>query len=309
MKKVLVTGGLGFIGSHTVDELLRKEYQVFILDNFSTGNLKNIDNRKVKIVKGDIQDKKLVDKIMKKMDYVIHLAAVASVSESVKNPIKTHFINVDGTLNVFISALENNVKKVVYASSAAIYGNNQNIPLGESFLPQPISPYGMHKNINEQYASLLNKNKKTKFIGLRYFNVYGSRQSLTGGYPAVVPIFCLNSLKDKKISILGDGKQYRDFIYVKDLAKINVLALEKDQISFEVFNVGTGVKLDINTLIKNIEKILNKKVEVDKKEAREGDIKKSLADISRLRKIFKLDFTPFSEGLKETLEYYKENKN
>lgn len=305
MKKVLVTGGLGFIGSHTVNELLKQGYEVFILDNFSTGYLKNIDSKKVKIINGDIQDKKVVDKIMKKVDCVIHLAAVASVSESIKNPIKTHSINVDGTLNIFISALENNVKRVVYASSAAIYGNNQNIPLKEDYLSKPISPYGTHKNINEQYADLLNTYKKTDFVGLRYFNVYGPCQSLTGGYPAVIPNFCLNILNNKAVSVFGDGKQFRDFIYVKDLAKINVLMLEKNKIPYNVFNIGTGINIDINTLIKNIEKIINKKVKIDKKENREGDIKKSLAEISRLRKIFKLEFTPFFEGLRETLEYYK----
>jgi UDP-glucose 4-epimerase len=305
MKKVLVTGGAGFIGSHTIDELLNKGYGVFVLDNLSTGYLKNLNNKKINFVKADIQDKKVVDKIMKKVDFVIHLAAIASVSESVKNPIKTHDVNVTGTLNIFISALENNVKKVVYASSAAVYGNNTNIPLSESEISDPVSPYGLHKSLNEKYAELLNKNKQTEFIGLRYFNIYGPRQSLTGGYPAVIPNFCLNILKNKTVTIFGDGKQYRDFFYVKDVAKINVLCLEKKQMKNNILNVGTGQKTDLNHLIKVIEKQSGIMAKVKKESARTGDVKKSLADISKLTREFKLKPTDFSKGIAETLEFYR----
>lgn len=305
MKKVLVTGGAGFIGSHTVDELLNKGYEVFVLDNLSTGYLDNLKNKKIKFIEGDIQDKKTVDSVMKKVDYVIHLAAVASVFESVKNPIKTHEVNVTGALNIFVSALENKVKKVIYASSAAVYGNNTNIPLSEDEILNPVSPYGLHKSLNEKYAQLFNQNKQTEFIGLRYFNVYGPRQSLTGGYPAVVPNFCLNILKNKVITLFGDGKQYRDFIYVKDLAKINVLCLEKNNPQKTIFNVGTGQKTDLNTLIKVIEKEIKIKAKVKKEKVREGDIKKSLSSISNLTKEFKINFTDFSDGIAETLEFYR----
>jgi UDP-glucose 4-epimerase len=309
MKKVLVTGGAGFIGSHTVDELLVKGYEVFVLDNLSTGCLENFKDKKVYFIEGDIQDKKIVDSIMKKVDCVIHLAAIASVFESVKNPIKTHEVNVTGTLNVFISALENNVKRVVYASSDAVYGNNTKVPLSEDEISNPVSPYGLHKSINEKYAQLCNQNKKTEFIGLRYFNVYGPRQSLTGGYPAVVPNFCLNVLRNKLITIFGDGKQYRDFIYVKDLAKINVLGLEKNNLKKTIFNVGTGQKTDLIKLIKVIEKNANLKAKIKKEKQREGDIKKSLANISNLNKEFKPIFTDFSKGIAETLEFYLEDRN
>jgi UDP-glucose 4-epimerase len=305
MKKVLVTGGLGFIGSHTVDELLLKGYEVFVLDNISTGFLENLKNKKINFIEGDIGDKKIVDSVMKKVDYVIHLAAMTSVFESIKNPVKTHEVNVDGTLNIFISALENKVKKVVYASSAAVYGNNINVPLSENEILNPVSPYGLHKSFNEKYAELFNQNKKTRFIGLRYFNVYGSRQSLKGGYPAVIPNFCLNILNNKTVTIFGDGKQYRDFIYVKDLAKINVLCLEKNNIKKNIFNVGTGQKTDLNTLIKIIEKQTELTAKIKKEKPRDGDIKKSLANISNLVKEFKPKFTDFQKGVAETLEFYR----
>lgn len=309
MKKVLITGGAGFIGSHTIDILLEKGYTIFVLDNLSTGLLKNLNNKKITFIKGSIQDKNLLDKIMKSVDFVIHLAAIASVSESIKNPILTHDVNVSGTLNVFISALENNIKKVVYASSAAVYGNNQNVPLVEEDLSDPVSPYGLHKSINEKYAKLLNKNNKTKFIGLRYFNVYGPRQSLSGGYPAVIPNFCINILNNKTISVFGDGKQDRDFIYVKDLAKINVLCLEKNKIKNSILNVGTGKKTNINKLISIIENKTKIKAKIKKLPPRLADIKKSFADIKKLNSEFSPSNTDFSVGIAETLEYYKNLKN
>jgi len=305
MKKVLVTGGAGFIGSHTVDELLAKGYEVFVVDDLSTGQLKNLKNKKIKFIKADITDKKKLDLIMKDIDFVIHLAAIASVSESIKDPIKTHKVNVTGTLNVFISALENNVKRVVYASSAAVYGNNKKVPLSEDEILNPVSPYGLHKSLKEKYANLLNKNKQTEFIGLRYFNVYGPRQSLTGGYPAVIPNFCINILEGETLIIFGDGKQYRDFVYVKDVAKINILCLEKSKIKKKVFNVGTGKKIDLNKLILTIEKETGIKAKIKKEQEREGDIKKSLANISKLFKEFKPTLTDFSKGIAETLEFYR----
>lgn len=309
MKKVLVTGGAGFIGSHTVDELLSKKYEVFVLDNLSTGSLKNIQDKKVKVIKGDIQDKKTVDNAMKNVDWVIHLAAIASVPESVKHPLTTHEVNVTGTLNVFVSALEHKIKRVVYASSAAVYGNNQKVPLKEEELSQPVSPYGLHKSINEKYAELFNQSNQTQFIGLRYFNVYGPRQSLSGGYPAVIPIFCINLLKEKTISIFGDGTQFRDFIYVKDVAKINVACLERAVLKNTIFNVGTNIKTNLLQIIKTIEKVTGTKAKIKKEPLRAGDVKKSLAMTEKLMSEFKLENTRFLTGINDTLEYYKNNIN
>jgi UDP-glucose 4-epimerase len=309
IKKVLVTGGAGFIGSHTVEALLEKGYKVFVLDNLSTGKIDNIKNEKLTFIKGDIQDFDLVKKIMKKVDAVIHLAAIASVAQSIDQPIQTHDVNVTGTLNVFLSAVENNIKKVVYASSAAIYGANENIPLLEQCEAKPISNYGAHKYINEIYAKLFNETSKTNFLILRYFNVYGPRQSLTGGYPAVIPNFCLKILNNENVKVFGDGKQYRDFIFVKDLAKINVLCLESDKIKESVLNVGTGISTDLNNLIKNLENITNIKAKVKKEKMRKGDVKKSLANIEQLSRKIRIKYTPLVEGLSETLEYYRNQKN
>jgi UDP-glucose 4-epimerase len=309
MKKVLVTGGAGFIGSHTVDELLSKNYEVFVLDNLLTGNLSNLDNKKIKFIKGDITDIKSIDKIMKKVDFVIHLAAIASVSESIKNPTETFNVNVNGTLNVFNSAIKNNIKKIIYASSAAVYGENQNVPLSEKEKNNPVSPYGLHKSTNEIDANKINKKNKTELVGLRYFNVYGPRQSLTGSYPAVIPNFCLNILNNKTVNFFGDGKQYRDFIYVKDVSKINVLCLEKTKIKKNILNVGTGKKTSLSKLVNVLEKETKKKAKIKKQKARLGDVKKSLADISNLTKEFKFNFVDFSKSLAETIDFYKNIKN
>jgi len=299
-KNILVTGGAGFIGSHIV-ERFSKHNKVVVLDNLYSGFEKNLNDFNIKFVKKSVTDSKAVDKVMKDIDYVFHLAALISVPESVEKPELTFKINSLGTLNVLKSSLKHGIKKVVMASSAAIYGDNPKSPKKESMLPEPNTPYAITK-MDIEYLGKMFQQYGLKTASLRYFNVFGPRQNPNFQYAAAIPIFITRALKNKPIIIFGDGKQTRDFIYVKDIVKANELALVKGA---GVYNIGAGKEITINALAKKIIKLTNSKSKIVYKPRRPGDVKKSLADISKAKKELRFEPAKFEQGLKETIEWYK----
>lgn len=306
-KKVIITGGAGFIGSH-IAKKLSIENQVTIIDNLSTGHIENIndiiDNNSVNFIKGDINDLDLLKKISKNVDYIFHQAAIASVPFSIKDPIKTNKVNINGTLNVLTAAKENNVKKIVFASSSAIYGDSLELPLRETTRPNPLSPYAITKLIGEYYCDLFFNLYGLQTVALRYFNVYGPRQDPNNEYAAVIPKFIIRVLNNQSPIIFGDGKQTRDFIFVEDVVSANILAAESKQIG--VFNIASGEKISINDLAQSIIKITEKELVPIYKEQRLGEIKDSVADISKSKN--KMDFKPkynLGDGLKITIREFQ----
>jgi len=271
LRKVLVTGGAGFIGSHSVDLLLEEGVEVRVLDNLSTGNLKNIpvDHPRLEFIQGDIRNLEDVAAAMKGVSHCLHLAAQVSVAKSIEDPVHSGQTNVQGFLNVLESARQCDVKRVVYASSAAVYGVPEYLPLDEDAPTRPLSPYGLEKLIDEKYANLYAELYDLSTLGLRYFNVYGPRQDPSSPYSGVISIFTKNIRERKTINIFGDGKQTRDFIFVKNVAAANVAALKSDFLG--ACNIGTGKSVTLMQLLDVLEGVGGN---VDKVflNAREGDI-------------------------------------
>jgi UDP-glucose 4-epimerase len=300
-KTILVTGGAGFIGSHIV-EIFSKDNEVVVLDNLSSGFEKNISSCfNAKLVKGSVTDEKVVDELMQGVDYVFHLAALVSVPESMNKPVLAFQTNTLGTLNVLRSALKHKVKKVVMASSAAIYGNNPKCPKKETMLPEPISPYAISK-MDLEYLGKMFHELGLDNVCLRFFNVFGPRQNPNAEYAAAIPRFITKALKNETITIFGDGKQTRDFIYVKDVVNACELALKKGS---GVYNIGMGKEITITQTVETICKLAKSKSNIKFAPKRAGDVNKSLADISKAKK--ELGFKPnkFESGLKETIADYK----
>ena len=304
-KKILVTGGLGFIGSHIVDELV-EDNTVVIIDNKSTGkveNLKNPDHDNVRIIEKDLNDANL-DEILIDIDYVFHLAAMASVPLSVEDPIKCNQQNVDATIKLLTACKNNNVKKIVFSSSSAVYGNNTNMPLKESELMAPTSPYAASKASCELYLKTFHESYGLNYTALRYFNVFGPKQDKNSQYAAVIPNFISALLEGNQPVIYGDGEQTRDFVFVKDIVNANIAAAESDYNG--VVNVASGKKITINKLYEVVRNTLDYDVEVEYLPERKGDIKHSLADVSNMEKInYKVDFKDFENQLKETINWFK----
>jgi UDP-glucose 4-epimerase len=311
-KKALITGGAGFIGSHLVDELLLTGCNVTVLDNLLTGNLSNLDHIKdhIKFYQGDIRDREILNKVAKNCDIIFHQAAIVSVPSTVDDPIESAMVNELGTLFVLEAARKNNVKKVVLASSCAVYGDDPDIPKHENMNPKPQSPYAVQKLSGEFYARLYFDLYGLETVCLRYFNVYGPRQDPSSPYSGVISIFMTKASTKEPPIIYGDGSQYRDFIFVKDVVRFNLLAASAEQANGKTFNVGTGKFISINTLWEMIGHMAGVSIEPEYERARSGDIQESVASTDYAKKTigFDLEYS-FENGLKETFDWYQDQQN
>jgi UDP-glucose 4-epimerase len=311
-RKICVTGGAGFIGSHLVDRLVNEGYEVLVIDNLITGKLENIKHNLGKksfhFVKGDIRDYEQVRRLIKDVDAIFHQAALTSIKMSLQRPTLIKSINVTGTLKLLEATLNSNVKRFIYASSAAVYGDIPP-PQKEDMCPQPISPYGESKLAAENYIKEFHEKYGLETICLRYFNVYGSRQNKHSQYSSVITKFIERLLNNKPLYIYGDGQQTRDFISVKDVVRANMLALESGGVAGEIFNVGTGVSISINELAKMIVDLIKRDVKIIHIKPKRGDVRNSLADITKVKKI--LRFYPkhsLKEELPQLVEWHRKNK-
>src|SRR5271168_1743785 len=260
--RYLVTGGAGFIGSNTVDELVRRGHSVVVLDDLSSGkedNLAEIRN-KITFMKGSITDIEVVRKAMHEAEYVLHLAARTSVPRSVKDPIETNKINIDGTLNVLVAARDAKVRRVVYAASSSAYGETPTLPKVESMQPAPISPYGVTKYVGELYAQVFGRVYGLENACVRYFNVFGPRQDPTSQYSGVLSRFMLAILEGQTPVIYGDGEQSRDFTFIDNVVDQTLRACEAKEASGRVFNGGTGARITLNQVLVHLEKITGQKI-------------------------------------------------
>jgi len=303
--RVLVTGGAGFIGSHLVDKLLQDGFEVIVLDDLSSGRIGNIKHhlkdRRFRMIEGDIREEKAVKRTVKGVEAVIHEAAISSVEDSIKDPIKINDINVNGTLNLLNLSVKEGVKRFVFASSASVYGD-LNPPLREDTQPKPMSPYAVSKLSGEYYCKVFHKIYGLETMCLRYFNVYGPRQR-KGPYSGVINNFINNIKKDRPPMIFGDGLQTRDFIYVSDVVEASLIALKSEEGIGEVFNIATGEPITINELAKTLIELKGKSsLKPIHAEPRKGDIKHSYADVDKAERILKFRArVSLGEGLKKLL--------
>ena len=306
--RYLVTGGAGFIGSNTVDELVRRGHCVVVLDDLSSGKEDNLAEVRGKItfMKGSITDIEVVQKAMVQADYVIHLAARTSVPRSVKDPVDTNRINVDGTLNVLVAARDNKVKRVVFAASSSAYGDTPTLPKSENMQPVPISPYGVSKYVGELYAQTFGRCYGLENVSLRYFNIFGPRQDPDSPYSGVLSRFSTSFLDSAPPVVFGDGEQTRDFTYVDNAVQANILACEAPSASGRTFNIGTGYAVSLNQVLQMLQKASGKTLETKYEPSREGDIRDSLADINLAKEFLGYEPTVlFEEGLDRTYAWYQ----
>jgi len=310
-KKALVTGGAGFIGSHLVDALVSSGCKVTVLDDLSTGRLSNLEHLKDKIsfYKGDIRDREALDIAVKDCELIFHQAAMVSVPQTVENPVYSAMVNGVGTLSLLESARKSNVKRVVLASSSAVYGDDPQLPKVENILPKPLSPYAVQKLTGEYYARLYYDLYGLETCCLRYFNVYGPRQDPTSPYSGVISIFMSKAVSEKAPVIYGNGNQYRDFVFVNDVVKANLLAAIAEDASGEVFNIGTGEYVTIDRLWKMTCDLCSLNIKPEYKPPRPGDIVESVANIDQAKAVlgFKPEYS-FEKGLKITFDWYKGKK-
>jgi nucleoside-diphosphate-sugar epimerase len=306
--RYLVTGGAGFIGSHTVDELVRRGHDVVVLDDLSTGQEANLAavRDKIDFRVGSITDLATVQSACRGVDYVIHLAAQTSVPKSVKQPLETNRVNIDGTLNVLIAARDAKARRFVYAASSAAYGEVPTLPKVETMQPAPISPYGVTKYVGELYAQVFGRVYDLENACVRYFNVFGPRQDPTSQYSGVLSRFMLAILERQQPLIYGDGEQTRDFTYVENIVDETLRACEASGASGMVFNGGTGLRITLNEVLRLLEKLTGRNIQAKHDPPRTGDIRDSQADISLARRV--LGYEPrvrFEEGLERTWAWYK----
>lgn len=316
IEKVLVTGGAGFIGSHLVDHLLNEGFEVTVLDNLRSGKLEHIAHnqrwRDFHFVNGDIRDARTVNQVMKEIDVVFHEAAFVSVPASIADPLLTNEINVSGMLNILKAATDLGVRRFIFASSAAVYGGTLNPKKKEDNVSYPKSPYGISKLTGEYYARSFYEFHGLETVSLRYFNVYGPRQTcdLQTQYGGVITLFLNRLLRNMQLIIYGDGEQTRDFVYVKDVVKANMLAMTCKEAAGDFFNVASGARISINKLAEVLKDAVNKK-QIDNiyADARPGDPKHGYADLNKARIV--LNYTPsfsFREGIDELVNWYASNQ-
>jgi len=319
-KRILVTGGAGFIGSNLCEDLLQYDNEVICLDNFSTGRRENIvdfaDHRNFRLVTGDIRDPDVCRKVTDRVDIILHQAAIGSVPRSIEDPVTTNANNIDGFLNMLVAARDAGVERFVYAASSSTYGDSQNMPKVEEIIGKPLSPYAVTKYVNELYAHVFRLNYGLDTVGLRYFNVYGRRQDPNGAYAAVIPKFTMLLMDHQSPLIHGNGTHTRDFTYVDNVIQMNHLAAisTNPEVPGQIFNTAVGERNDLNMLVKYLKKYLVQydpaigEVEIKYGPDRLGDIPHSLASIEKAQKI--LGYKPnmdLEQGLKLAVEWYWTN--
>lgn len=319
-KKILITGGAGFIGSNLCDHFFERNNHIVCLDNLSTGKLSNIEHllekENFKFMEGDIRYLETCKEACEGVDYVLHQAALGSVPRSINDPITTNSVNIDGFLNMLVAARDAKVKRFVYAASSSTYGDSESLPKVEEIIGKPLSPYAVTKYVNELYAHVFGLNYGVECIGLRYFNVYGRRQDPNGAYAAAIPKFCMQLMKHESPVINGDGTHSRDFTYIDNVLQMNELALAttNQKAIGEVFNTAVGDRTDLNQLLDLLKKYLSlhdkaiADVKVTHGPTRKGDIPHSLASIKKAQEI--LGYKPthnLTKGLEEAVTWYWNN--
>jgi nucleoside-diphosphate-sugar epimerase len=304
----LVTGGAGFIGSNIVEELLRRDERVRVLDNFSTGRKENLAPLLglVELIEGDLRDLPTVRRAVEGVDYILHQAALPSVQRSIDDPLATHAANTTGTLNLLLAAHEAGVKRVVFAASSSVYGDSPTLPKREDMLPQPKSPYAVSKLTGEHYCRAFTEVHGLETVCLRYFNVFGPRQDPASQYAAVIPLFITAILQGKPPTVHGDGLQSRDFTYVSNVVHANLLAATAPGVAGRVFNVACGQRYTLLDLIAALNDILGTQVAPAHTDPRPGDVRHSLADITAAQEALGYQVVvDFREGLRRTVAWYR----
>lgn len=305
----LVTGGAGFIGSHLVEALVAQGKRVRVLDDFSTGDRANLEGviERVELIEGDVTDAETVRQAVRGCEVVYHQAALASVPRSIANPLATHRACVDGTLNVLLAARDSNVRRVVYAASSSAYGNSRRLPKSEDDPTAPLSPYAVAKLAGEQYCAAFSEVYRLETVRLRYFNVFGPRQTPDSPYAAVIPLFVQALTSGKRPTIHGDGTQSRDFTFVADAVQANLLAADAPGVSGRVYNVACGKQTSLLQLIDHLNELLGTRITPQHVAPRAGDVKHSLADVQRAKE--DLGYRPTTDvlgGLKACLNWWRQ---
>jgi UDP-glucose 4-epimerase len=306
--RILVTGGAGFIGSHLVDKLIKVDADVTVLDSLDTGKMENIAQHEKKdnfhFVRGDIRNLNVVKQLVKDVDAVFNLAAIASVQRSVENPLLVNDVNLEGTLNLLKASVDSNVKRFIQISSAAVYGDTVKLPVQEDSNPKPLSPYAVSKLATENYAKVFNQIYGLETVCLRYFNIYGPRQA-NNEYSGAITIFVNDLLENQPPKIFGDGKQTRDFVFVEDAVSATMLALTENNAVGKIFNIASGKATTINKIVQILQKLMCKpNLKPIHEEPREGDIRHSYASIEKARTL--LGYEPkfsLEKGLKKLVQH------
>lgn len=309
MARWLITGGAGFIGSHLAASLIARGEQVRIADNFATGRRENLPHLgpEIELVEGDLADTEVARRAVSGADYVLHQAAIPSVPRSVSDPLGSHRANVDATLNVLVASRDAGVRRVVYAGSSSVYGDTPTLPKVETMATMPLSPYALQKLIGEQYLQQFTALYGLETVSIRYFNVFGPRQDPSSPYSGVIALFVTRLLGGLPPTITGDGEQTRDFTYVSNVVDGVLRAATAPNAAGQVINVATGRQISINELARTLTRLIGVEVEPEYLPARTGDVRHSLADISRARELLGYEPTvDLEEGLSRTVEWYRE---